>query len=103
MMFVLSFTLILSGMYVLHLLSSKQFEKTRKSKWVWLTQYTKVARLLSFVSFLIAGSLLIAQYGNSIGFISWWIFATPLVFSLILWVNDVKSKPEPKGKSRQNI
>lgn len=99
----LAFILTLNGMHILYRLSDKQLEKTKKSKWVWLTRYTKVAKLSSFISFLIAGSLLIAQYGTSIGFISWWIFATPLVFSLILWVNDVRSKPEPKRKPRQNI
>lgn len=98
----LAFILTLNGMHILYRLSDKQLEKTKKSKWVWLTQHIKLAKLSCFVGFFVAGLLLMAQYGNSIGFISWWIFATPLIFGLILWVNDVRNKPESKRKSRQN-
>ncbi|EXS22635.1 hypothetical protein J658_2571 [Acinetobacter baumannii 573719] len=35
--------------------------------------------------------ILIHHYKFSIGFVSWWIFATPLTFLLILLVNPLKS------------
>jgi hypothetical protein len=34
--------------------------------------------------------LLCLEYGNAIGFVSWWLFATPITFLLVLWVNELK-------------
>ncbi|WP_130802666.1 DUF1634 domain-containing protein [Acinetobacter ihumii] len=80
------------GMYILYMLSSKHIEKTKKSQFKFLTHYITAMRLFAFILFLIAGSCFIAAYGSSIGFISWWLFATPLVFTLILYINDLKPK-----------
>ena len=34
--------------------------------------------------------LLCLEYGSAIGFVSWWLFATPITFLLVLWVNELK-------------
>lgn len=34
--------------------------------------------------------LLCLEYGNAIGFVSWWLFATPITFLLVSWVNELK-------------
>ncbi len=92
MIVLFSFILILNGMYLLHLLSRKQLEKRRKSRWVWLITYKLFFKMFGVICLLIAGLILMHLYGSSIGFVSWWIFATPLVFMLILSINDLKSK-----------
>ncbi|EXD37808.1 hypothetical protein J500_0265 [Acinetobacter sp. 479375] len=43
--------------------------------------------------------MFIAAYGTSIGFVSWWLFATPLVFALILYLNDLKPKADKRNQS----
>ena len=98
MSIVLGVFLIMFGMYILYVLSSKQIEKTKKSKLHFMTQHINILRLFACLLFLVAGSLFIAAYGTSIGFVSWWLFATPLVFALILYLNDLKPKAETKNK-----
>ncbi|MPW44775.1 DUF1634 domain-containing protein [Acinetobacter guerrae] len=90
--------LIVIGMYILYVLSSKQLEKTKKTKLQILVRHAKVMRIVAFILFLIAGSFFIVAYGSSIGFVSWWLFATPFVFGLILYINDLKPKAETKNK-----
>ena len=99
MSIVLGVVLIVLGMYILYALSSKQIEKTKKSELYVLANHVKNMRIFAFILFLVAGSFFIAYYGSSIGFVSWWLFATPLVFIIILYVNDLKPKPEKKNKS----
>ncbi|MCU4412959.1 DUF3292 domain-containing protein [Acinetobacter sp. WU_MDCI_Axc73] len=99
MSIVLGIFLIVFGMYILFALSSKQIEKTKKSKLYFMTQHINMLRLFACLLFLIAGSLFIAIYGTSIGFVSWWLFATPLVFALILYLNDLKPKVDKRVKS----
>ncbi|MFE1971414.1 DUF1634 domain-containing protein, partial [Acinetobacter baumannii] len=54
--------------------------------------------ILAFLLFALSGFILIKKYGFSIGFVSWWIFATPLTFLLILWLNPLKpSKTSSKS------
>ncbi|MFI7961399.1 DUF1634 domain-containing protein, partial [Acinetobacter baumannii] len=48
-------------------------------------------RILAFLLFALSGFILIKKYGFSIGFVSWWIFATPLTFLLILWLNPLRA------------
>ncbi|MFW1925645.1 MULTISPECIES: DUF3292 domain-containing protein [Acinetobacter] len=99
MSIVLGVFLIMFGMYILYVLSIKQIEKTKKSKLHFMTQHINILRLFACLLFLVAGSLFIAAYGTSIGFVSWWLFATPLVFALILYLNDLKPKAGKRNQS----
>lgn len=83
----LSLILILIGMLLLYKCSAKQISKTKQQVFI---RYKTQLRVLAYVCFLIAGSLLCLTYGSSIGFISWWMFATPVTFMLVLWVNELK-------------
>lgn len=86
-MILLSLILTLIGMLLLYKCSAKQITKAKQQV---LIRYKTQLRVLAYVCFLIAGSLLCFVYGSSIGFISWWIFATPVTFLLVLWVNELK-------------
>lgn len=98
MMVLFSVAFICLGMSVLHLLSSKQFEKTKKSRLNVLTVYATLARYIAFILFIVATLLLILEYGSSIGFVSWWLFASPIIFILILYFNDLKPKADKKAR-----
>ena len=87
---------ILLGMWCLHLLSSKQIEKTKRSQWYFLTHYPQYSRSIAYILFLIAAAIFIAIFGISIGFISWWLFASPVVLFLILLINDLKKRGKPQ-------
>lgn len=93
---ILVFACILWGMFTLFALSEKQFKKTQTSRWHKLTQSPKRYKQLAWLCFFAAGAILIVLYGSSVGFISWWIFATPITFALILSVNDLKQKSANK-------
>ncbi|MGG2098465.1 DUF1634 domain-containing protein [Acinetobacter haemolyticus] len=93
-MILISMFLILIGMFILYECSDKRINKSPYQHHI--KQFRLILRYLAFFSFFTAGGLLCWEYGRSIGFISWWIFATPITFLLILWVNDV-SKPPLKG------
>ena len=86
-MILLSLILILIGMLLLYKCSAKQISKAKQQA---LIRYQIQLRILAYACFLTAGSLLCFTYGSSIGFISWWIFATPVTFLLVLWVNELK-------------
>lgn len=86
-MILLSLVLTLIGMWLLYKCSAKQISKTKQQVFI---RYKTQLRVLAYVCFLTAGSLLCFTYGSSIGFISWWIFATPITFLLVLWVNELK-------------
>ena len=45
---------------------------------------------------LIAAAIFIKKFGISIGFISWWLFASPVILFLILLMNDLKQKDKPQ-------
>ena len=87
---------ILLGMWSLHLLSSKQIEKTKRSQWRFLTHYPQYSHCFAYILFLIAAAIFIAIFGISIGFISWWLFASPVVLFLILLINDLKKRGKPQ-------
>lgn len=93
-MIVMGLFLILIGMFILYECSDKRINKSPYQHHI--KQFRLILRLIAFFSLFIAGALLCWKYGRSIGFISWWIFATPITFFFILWVNDV-SKPSLKG------
>lgn len=86
-MILLSLVLTLIGMLLLYKCSAKQITKAKQQVFI---RYKTQLRVLAYVCFLIAGSLLCLTYGSSIGFISWWMFATPVTFMLVLWVNELK-------------
>lgn len=96
MMIFLGMICILLGMWCLHLLSSKQIEKTKRSQWYFLTHYPQYSRSIAYILFLIAAAIFIAIFGISIGFISWWLFASPVVLFLILLINDLKKRGKPQ-------
>jgi len=86
-MIILSLILTLIGMLLLYKCSSKQINKVKQQIFI---RYQTQLRALAYFCFLLAGSLLCLEYGNSIGFISWWIFATPVTFILVLSVNELR-------------
>jgi len=86
-MILLSLILTLIGMLLLYKCSAKQISKIKQQAFI---RYKTQLRVLAYLCFLIAGSLLCFAYGSSIGFISWWIFATPVTFLLVLSVNELK-------------
>jgi len=86
-MIILSLVLILVGMLLLYKCSSKQISKAKQQ---FVIRYQLQLKVLAYLCFLLAGSLLCLKYGSSIGFVSWWIFATPVTFLLVLWVNELK-------------
>jgi len=96
MMIFLGMICILLGMWSLHLLSSKQIEKTKRSQWRFLTHYPQYSHGFAYILFLIAAAIFIAIFGISIGFISWWLFASPVVLFLILLINDLKKRGKPQ-------
>ena len=96
MMIFLGMICILLGMWCLHLLSSKQIEKTKRSQWYFLTHYPQYSRSIAYILFLIAAAIFIAIFGISIGFISWWLFASPVILFLILLINDLKKRGKPQ-------
>lgn len=85
-MILLSLILILVGMMLLYKCSSKQITKAKQQ---FVIRYQIQLKVLAYLCFLLAGSLLCLEYGSSIGFVSWWIFATPVTFLLVLWVNEL--------------
>lgn len=89
---------ILLGMWCLHLLSSKQIDKTKRSQWHFLTHYPQYSRGFAYILFLIAAAIFIKKFGISIGFISWWLFASPVILFLILLINDLKNKVDLKKR-----
>lgn len=86
-MILLSLILTLIGMLLLYRCSAKQISKAKQQAFI---RYKTQLKFLAYLCFLIAGSLLCLEYGSSIGFISWWIFATPVTFILVLSVNELK-------------
>ena len=87
---------ILLGMWSLHLLSSKQIEKTKRSQWRFLTHYPQYSHCFAYILFLIAAAIFIKKFGISIGFISWWLFASPVILLLILLINNLRKIDKPQ-------
>jgi len=92
MIHLVAFLLILLGMFLLYAVSAKHMEKTKKSRFHVLAQSAFITRSIALLCFFAACGSLTYIYGNSIGIVSWFIFATPLVFLLICTVNDLKAK-----------
>lgn len=92
MILVFAFLLILIASYSLYLISSKQIAKTQKSKLSVLAQHVKLVKVISFALIILALFLFSLNYGNSISFVALCILSSPILFGLILFVNDLKSK-----------
>ncbi len=90
-MILFSFLLTFIGMFLLYRSSAKQITKAKATQQQFLKRFKTQISISAFVCFLVAVSLLCLKYGNSVGFISWWIFATPVTFMLVLLVNELKS------------
>ena len=97
MMTLISLLLILFGFYILYLCSEKQRAKTAKSKWSWWVAHLRFSKIFAFVLFALAIVLLCLKQGTSIGWVSFFIFSTPLIFILILYCNDLKPKTKIKS------
>lgn len=92
MILVIAFTLILIASYALYLVSSKQIQKTLKSRWAIFAKQIKVVRYIALVFILIALSCFSHAFGNSIAIVALFVFTTPIILGLILLINDLKPK-----------
>lgn len=90
MIMLLSLILIFLGIGGLYRISEKQIKKTRLSKWSMLAMYPQTTRFVSLLLLILAVFILVQKEGFSIGFISFWIFSTPLIFIIILYMNELK-------------
>ena len=78
-MLILSLVLIYIGFYLLYGIKQKKFK-------AW--QF----KIVASVVFISACILLMHHYGIGVGFVSTWIFASPIVFGLILKQNNISHK-----------
>ncbi|CAB1212153.1 hypothetical protein [Acinetobacter bouvetii] len=88
---IFSLLLIAIATYASYLISEKQIRCTLQSKWFVLAQHPTLTRIGALLLFSIAVFLLIQHYGVSIGFASFWVLASPLIFFFILYINPLKS------------
>lgn len=86
----ISFSLMLIAFFGFYLLSEKQRQKTQHSRFAWLLNNVKIYKLACTMLCVVASCLLMWCYGGSVGFVAWWIFASPLLLMIILSVNDLK-------------
>ncbi|SDC04729.1 hypothetical protein [Acinetobacter boissieri] len=78
--------------YLLYLSSDKQKKIVSVSKLAIIAQKPRVFKALAFGLFFTTFILLSQHYSYSVAFFSFWIFATPLIFLLVLRNNQLKSK-----------
>ena len=86
--------LITFACYVLFLVSDKQRPKTQKSRWAKCAEHYQICRYLAFGVLATALTLLIQYTGRGVGSVSLFVFATPILFILILSINDLKPKKQ---------
>lgn len=90
-MMIFVFTLTVLGMYLLFISSEKYRSPKSTGYFKFLAQKShSLLRISAYLLFVLSGFILIKKNGLSIGFVSWWIFATPLTFALILLINPLK-------------
>lgn len=94
MTLLLALFMLFACFYGFYLSSSKQLAKTLSSNKAFLVKYPLLLRLFCSLLFISATYFIIRSYHLSIGFISVWIFASPILFFMILTINDLK----PNGK-----
>ncbi|MCH2070712.1 DUF1634 domain-containing protein [Acinetobacter pittii] len=91
-MILIAFLLILLGMYLLFISSEKYRSPKSTGHFKSLAQkFYRYFKIAAFILFGLCAFILIHEYKFSISFVSWWIFATPLTFLLILLINPLKS------------
>ncbi|WP_151800100.1 DUF1634 domain-containing protein [Acinetobacter nosocomialis] len=91
-MMIIVFALTLLGMYLLFMSSEKyRAPKSAGHFKLFAQKYYSLLRIAAFLLFALGGFILIKKYGFPIGFVSWWIFATPPTFLLILWLNPLRA------------
>lgn len=90
-MIIFVFLLIFLGFYLLFLMSEKQKKNTAHSRFKKLLQHLKLARYAAYTCFIAGFFLSMWIYGSSIGWVSWWIFASPIIFMIILTNNRLKA------------
>ncbi|MBF7686980.1 DUF1634 domain-containing protein [Acinetobacter rathckeae] len=78
--------------YLLYLSSDKQKKVIVQSRWAFIAKKPPAYKTLAVTLCITAFILLAQDYGYSVAFITWWVFATPLIFLLILRNNPLKSK-----------
>ncbi|QNX32230.1 DUF1634 domain-containing protein [Acinetobacter seifertii] len=90
-MMIIVFILTVLGMYLLFISTEKYRSPKSTGYFKSLAQkYYSLLRISAYLLFVLSGFILIKKNGLSIGFVSWWIFATPLTFALILLINPLK-------------
>ncbi|PJF02843.1 DUF1634 domain-containing protein [Acinetobacter seifertii] len=90
-MMIIVFTLTVLGMYLLFISSEKYRSPKSTGYFKTLAQKShSLLRISACLLFVLSGFILIRKNGLSIGFVSWWIFASPLTFALILLINPLK-------------
>ncbi|NHB58624.1 hypothetical protein [Acinetobacter shaoyimingii] len=94
---ILSVILIYLGFYLLYLVSEKQRPKTLKSAWRCCAKNSKICKYIAYTMFFISIFCLCLNLGSGIGIVSFFIFATPLIFMIILYCNDLKAKDKSKS------
>jgi uncharacterized membrane protein YfcA len=94
----ISLSLIFFGFYLLYLTSEKQNSKTLKTSWKWCAENRKYSKIIAFGLFIFSITLLCVHFGIGIGSVSFFILATPLIFIIILYCNDLKQKNVAKAK-----
>ena len=92
MIYLIAGLLITFACYMLFLVSDKQRPKTQKSRWAKCAEHYQICRYLAFAVLAVALFLLIQYTGRGVGSVSLFIFATPILFILILSINDLKPK-----------
>ncbi|MDR7015569.1 hypothetical protein [Acinetobacter sp. 3657] len=98
-MMLFALILIGLGMTLLYQCSDKAIRKIKPKRQPFVQRFRLQLRMCAFFCFFLAGALLCLIYGSSIGFVGWWIFATPLTFFVILAVNDLSNQPRKSHKS----
>ena len=98
MIYLIAGLLITFACYVLFLVSDKQRPKTQKSRWAKCAEHYQICRYLAF-GVLAATLILLIQFtGRGVGSVSLFVFATPILFTLILGINDLKPKKTAQSK-----
>lgn len=84
MMYGLVFLIVYLGFYLLFLLSEKRKKQTLTSKFKVVLQYPRLFKIFAYFLFILAISILISLQSGSVGFVSFWVFASPIIFLLVL-------------------
>jgi hypothetical protein len=93
MIYLIAGLLITFACYVLFLVSDKQRPKTQKSRWAKCAEHYQICRYQLLV-YWPRHALLIQYTGRGVGSVSLFVFTTPILFILILSINDLKPKKQ---------